>query len=203
MWLKSFYKTSKENVIFDTDTSFADDSFELEKYYNRITIHIYDVDEDDFSGDFEEEDLNLVAIIEAILFNYDLIEEDGEDVIDVADSIEADVYSNIYELKNSKYFDEDDIYIGDICSLERFYIAPKYRRRGVGKYLMENLCDIIKYHSNIEVGYIVTFIKPMDYTDEKWVDVKNSKDMKKIMVDFYKKNGFKRIRKSNYFVYKN
>lgn len=185
----------------DTDYNFRDYNQELDKYYRFVNFKIYDIENED-TEELNESDLKLAAIIEIIIFDYDLIEEDGEDIVDVADSIEGDVYSNIEELVNSKYFDNNDIFVGNICSLERFYIVPEYRKKGIGKYLINNLCDLIKEHSNINISYIIAFLKPMDFIDNKWEDTPNPQKMKTIMLDFYKNNGFKRIKKSNYYVFK-
>ncbi len=148
MYLKSFCKNSKMKLQINTDYDFKDCNNELDKYYRFIDLKIYDVDNED-TDDLDEKDLKLVAVLETIIFHYNLIVEDGEDIVDVADSIAGDVYSNIEELVNSKYFNRDDIFVGNICLLERFYIMPEYRNKSIGKYLMNNLCDLIKEHNNI------------------------------------------------------
>lgn len=43
----------------------------------------------------------------------------------------------------------------------------------------------------------------MDFVDNKWEDTPKPRKMKTLMVDFCKKNGFERIKKSNYYVFKN
>ncbi|MBS6554054.1 MAG: GNAT family N-acetyltransferase [Clostridium sp.] len=202
MYLKSFCKNSKMGLYINTNDDFTEYNKGLDKYYSFVDLKIYDIENED-TEEPDEQELKLVARIETIIFDYDLIEEDDEDIVDVADSITGDVYSNIEELINSKYFDNNYIFVGNICSLERFYIMPEYRNKGIGKYLINNLCELIKEHSNINISYIVAFLKPMDFIDNKWVDTPNPQKMKNMMVEFYKNNGFKRIKKSNYFVFKN
>lgn len=156
----------------------------MDEYYNRIKINVYDFCEDE-SNKLQEEKLELIALIEATLFDYHAIEINGEDVVDVADSLDGDNYSCIYELVNSKYFDKYDCF-GSICSLEKFYTVPEYRQKGIGKYLMNNLCDVIKYFTNEHIDYIVAFLKPMELTNKGWNHSKSPKAMEKIMVDFLK-----------------
>lgn len=200
MYLHSIYDTNKNNLSFNIEIDIKNGSFEFDKYINCANLNIYE--SDDFFDETNPKSSNLIAKIEVILFDYDLIERDGEDIIDIADSIEGDVYSSIFELVNSKYFDKDELYIGAICYLERFYIMPKYRNKGIGKYLINNLCDLIKYHSNINIEYIVAYLKPLDYIDNKWMDNPDASSMKKKMVKFYKNNFFKQIGRKNYYVFK-
>lgn len=200
MYLHSIYDTNKNNLNFNIEIDIKNDTFEFDKYINCANLNIYESDEnfDEINPDYSK----LIARIEVILFDYDLIESDGEDIIDIADSIKSDVYSSIFELINSKHFDEEELYIGAVCYLERFYIMPKYRNKGIGKYLINNLCDLIKYHSNIDIEYIVACLKPLNYINNKWVDNPDADSMKKKMVKFYKKNFFKQIGRKNYYVFK-
>lgn len=197
MFLKFVCENSQNELNVAIDNDFGSD-IEDYKYSYYISIKVFDIDAEDIDEE-KTEGLNLVAIIEARLFNIDEIENDGEDLIDIADRIDQETYENIYELFNSKIYDEDRIYQAHACYLERFYVMPDYRKKGIGKYLLENLSKILKYQTNADIRYTILQVVPLNYTNDKWQRIKKCSEMKNFMKSMYEKAGFKQIKKSNYF----
>lgn len=200
MFLKFEFKNCNDEIRICVNKDFESDISEYDKYSSKIEIKIYDIENenDDYKNN---EDLNVVAIIEAQLLNIDKIEEDDEELVDIADMLDGEVYGNIYELRNSKFYDEEAIYQGYACCLEKLYVMPEYRKKGVGKYLINNLTKIIEYFTNTDITYTVLCLNPLCLNDEKWEQLKQEKtQMKNIMKKTYKAAGFKQIRNTNHFV---
>lgn len=201
MFLKFVYGNSNKESLIDMNKNFEEDLSEYDRYSSYISIKIYDTDNDSYDEDDKLDKLEIVAIIQAQLFNMAKIEEDGEDIVDIADMYDQEVYDNIYQLYNSKFYDANELFPSYICNLERLYIMPKYRQKDIGGYLLKNLPEIIKYYTNSYIDYIVLRLRPLNYENGKWEQIKNdSSKMLSIMKYSYKKAGYKPIRNTNWFV---
>ncbi|MEM3489843.1 MAG: GNAT family N-acetyltransferase, partial [Nitrososphaerota archaeon] len=75
--------------------------------------------------------------------------------------------------------------------IERFYIKPEYRRKGIGSFAIEFLPYILEYTLNVSIGALT--IIPNAGKDDYF---ENQKETKKL-VEFANKHGFKKIRNSN------
>ena len=73
------------------------------------------------------------------------------------------MYSNVFKGPDCIFEREGEPYI--LC-LQRFFIDPEYRGNGIGKYIAENITNIVFEVCNINTLYIVGYIKPDDGTEE-------------------------------------
>ncbi|MDD3012396.1 MAG: GNAT family N-acetyltransferase [Candidatus Gastranaerophilales bacterium] len=186
MNLKFDFYTDK-NTLEDVDVSrsFEENIGESRKYAFKFFL---DISDENYK----------VAKISGYILDDEQISEDEEDIIDIADMIDQDLYNAIDKLVNSDYFTYDE---GYIAYLERFYIFPEYRNKGIGNFMLNNLDKILHYFLNIPIKCFITYLKPQIPTEKDWIDLKDTnKTMKKLMAQVFKTAGYKQIKKSDYYV---
>lgn len=183
MYLTYRVKTSRDKSKVEFKNYFSSSISELDKYFFNFTISVL-------------YNTKKVAIIEGTIFDNNLIENDGEIIDDIADSIDGDVAGAIAMLYN-----ESDCFVfGEVCYLDRFYVFPNFRQNGIGSYLLNNMQSVLKFLLNANINSFTTFINPHNYVDKKWICIEDNDDgMKEIMVRFYKKYGFNQICDSGYY----
>lgn len=172
---------------------YAEVGFE-EIYSSKISISITD-----------EDTKELVAEVSLITFCEDTILNDHEDILDIADAISIDCFASINYLIQSKAYSQE---IRDeelawrsthIAYISKVYIYPKYRKRGIGKYILQNLYDILLYSLNIYVRCFTIFIKPQRPTENGWENIIDE-NMSNLMVNVVKKVGYKQTFNSNHYI---
>lgn len=94
--------------------------------------------------------------------------------------------------------------------LQNFYVYPDYRQNGIGKFLLENLNDIMVRFFDMDLLCLSTYLNPF-YNDDinagyaKHPECELTGSEKKIlegMRKFVKKLGFKKVRnKKDYYLY--
>lgn len=97
--------------------------------------------------------------------------DEDPDIVAIADAIDSDVANSIYHLVDNGLFEqhfENDWYNHGTFTavyIETFYVYPDFRGRGYGRYLHENLTDIVEtaIHSNV-LGF-VTVLAPKKEID--------------------------------------
>lgn len=169
-------KTSRNNAEITLKEDFKSSMLEFEQYFFHFSISVLS-------------DNKKVAVIKGIIFDNYLIEDDEESIANIADSIDGDVGGAMAML----YYDENYDESGEVCYIDRFYISPRFRQRGIGSYLLDNLQDILKYLLNANIAYFVTFINPRNSKGE------DDNKMKKIMMNIFSKSDFEEIDNSGYY----
>lgn len=122
----------------------------------------------------------------------------GGDLMDLAEEITDESY----EIRKDICDDTDLIaYIGDI------YIKRKYRGYGIGSFVLQELHEILLYHSREFITKI--FLQPQPRVVNRNRKIQNISDknkaksrIEKELMNFYLKNGFKKIEGTKYLVKK-
>ncbi|MDI6706311.1 MAG: GNAT family N-acetyltransferase [Bacillota bacterium] len=90
----------------------------------------------------------------------------------------------------------------NIFHIERFYIEEEFRNKGIGEKILDLLDDILNYTLNCEVGCYILLPNPITKNDKNELkiikDENLNKKLKKKLVKFYRKCGYKKISKSDY-----
>lgn len=146
-----------------------------------------------------------VAEVHGFVLDEDKILNEHQNMIDIADIYTGDACNAISALVKSPIYKQeldDDLVILPpyTCYIETLYVYPKYRENGVGKYLFNNLYNILLYSLNINTRCFVICPTPQEPIDHSW---KNSLDsdgsMMKLMINVLKKCGYKRIGKTEFY----
>ena len=122
----------------------------------------------------------------------------GGDLMDLAEEITDESY----EIRKDICDDTDLIaYVGDI------YIKRKYRGYGIGSFVLQELHEILLYYSREFITKI--FLQPQPRVVNRNRKIQNISDknkaksrIEKESMDFYLKNGFKKIEGTKYLVKK-
>lgn len=84
--------------------------------------------------------------------------------------------------------------------MERYYIIPQYRNKGIGSYLLNNLDKILNYFLNVNIKCFIIYPNPQVPINKEWKDIEDKKsEMKKLMEKIIKNAGYKQINKSGYY----
>lgn len=163
-----------------------------------------------------------VAQMSGILFDENELTKDDEDIVYWADSESQELYEAMNALCETipdKYrpdryesiledgFDEDKMFerraTGYISTL---YVDPDYRQRGIGKYLLDNLYDIIFHHFGYAAHFIVIGTEPYEMVE---IDGEESlrydgagKEMGEVVLKTMESCGYEPL-KNGYHYYKN
>lgn len=182
---------NKTNNI-DTSKPFEESLDEYQKYAFTFSLNVY-------------KGKNKVAIVSGYVMDEDKIINDNQDLLGIADMYEGTFAEAIEILSNNTIYEEEieDNFINVswfICYIERFYVFPKYRKQGIGKYLLTNLSEILGHFLNAPIRCFVTFINPQTLTAKGW-EFTEPKDeiIKKVMIKLFKEVGYKEIDNSDYF----
>jgi hypothetical protein len=181
----------------DTDESFSDglNKLEEEKYSFEARIEVY-------------KETNLIGEIYGIVFDEEAIENEGEDLEDVADMIDGDVEGAMgYLVRSDIYKKEID---GELalaplfdCYIQNYFLYSKdeNENRIVSEYLFKNLNDIFLHCYGTHIRCFVTYPAPQHIDDCGHVVDTPDKDgtIKETMIEFHKKMGYTPLGKSGYF----
>ncbi|OPZ93469.1 MAG: hypothetical protein BWY74_01111 [Firmicutes bacterium ADurb.Bin419] len=156
-------------------------------------IHIYHIDFEHISYD-EKDNENKISIGDAIctyINAYDCLTNKENDLFFLADSYELDLATAV-----SPVIDEDgclkDEYSGsDVLYIERFYIKPEYRGKGIGHLLFPLMINVISKNA----GVITIIPAPSEENGDKKIDVNDEryKPTLKRMTSFIEQFNFKKI----------
>jgi len=198
--------SSRHYSIIDTSNVFLDEiSYEPGGIYHfRGGISVYESKDEEDQIDEKGEQIAEVMVQ---FFDEETIYNDNVNMVFVADEVDADVVNAIATLtmpKHRSFFEVTDfdkrllpLYT---CYLERFYIYPQFRNKGYAKYLFKNFEEILTYLFNTYIHGFVVCPKPQEPTEKGFnnildVDGKILERMIKIL----KKNGYKRLGKSEFY----
>jgi len=184
---------SKGFWTFDTEeTVLEKEEYEFEgKYYKYLNLRIC-------CGKNGNTEIGNVLIY---CFHMDAIELDGENLVDIADSINQEVYDAINVVSA---IDLLPGYVWErpvLCYLETLYINPEFRGKGIGSWILKNLHELITFYYDTEAYGFVTYPRPSDGHDDSELleEIIKLDPMYQHMVDLLERNEFKRIDETNYF----
>ena len=86
-----------------------------------------------------------------------------------------------------------------LCYLDKFYVKPNYRRKGIGTYLLENLPDIIDLYFNCRVQAVTVYPAPMPLSGEVMSDSQKKRMFTK-MKRCFEQAGYREMNESNFYV---
>lgn len=167
--------------------------YEEEKYTFRVCIKLY-------------VNSRLAVSLYGIVFDEETIENDGEDLDDVADMIDGDVQAAIAYLIGSPIFDKelDENLAFDPpydCYIQNYFISPKFQGSGIEEYLFKNLYDIFFYCFNTHIRCFVTYPKPQgEDRNGDWFDIPDEDGkIRTKMIQFHEKMGYKPIKNTGFY----
>ena len=142
-----------------------------------------------------DEDDNTVAVVEVIVID-SLIYNESEYMFELGDDLEAEFRDALEDFIGSAPFKklQSDGY-SNIAYISRLFVMPKYRHQGLAMYLLKNLESILEETIGFNIGCFLTFICPLDYDGKTWTPNGNE-EMREIMKNLFKSNGFKNIKGS-------
>jgi GNAT superfamily N-acetyltransferase len=195
MILKAF--SSRYDIsISNLNNEFINSVDEMEKYSFIGGFVLYDDDTDE-----------ILATVSGMFFDEDKILNENEDIVDIADMIDADVYGAMSVLSKNKIHNQE---VNDekmflslfSCYIQRIYVYPKYRKTGIAHYIFSNLEQIFLHCFNTPIHSFVIFPKPQQPNGKNaW---ENSPDndgtMLKRMKKLLKINNFTQIGKTGYYI---
>jgi len=171
----SVFSGKEDFVIDDTNSPLVEQIDEDSRYYFDFTVGVYHKKKE-------------VGVIHGLVYDESAMLDDGYNPVDVADWYSQEAHDAIFCLVNNPLYKikhPDHIFHNTFLAyISKFYVDPEYRGRGIGKFLIHNLYDILLYTLNIHVRCFT--IIPRD-------DV--SSDMKKIMIKTIEDAGYKQINK--------
>ncbi len=194
MELKLKMYDSRNEFSFDTETPFINNAMEGIKdyyYFNNLFM-------------FYEENDNVVAIIDVTLFDAERIYGNGLDIYTVAD-VES---SELYEAADALWLgcrSLGNYFPAMNCYISTFWVAPEFRKRGIGKYLLRNLEEILEYYTNVQIQAIGIYPRPMAVVVEnnkyKKEKLENEDcEMQQLMIKLLKSFDYRQIKDSNHYV---
>lgn len=183
---------NKDNFSFSTNTSPLEnaDLWMEGYYYHRLDLGIYD-----------EDDKIKMADLTIYCFDLEKIEDGEVDLEYVADSINADVDSSMAILSAAKLIPDDVWEKPMLCYIDKLYIKPEFRNKGIGSWLIKNVAELIKFYYDKEPYGFVIYPRPLDGRNPNDITEKldTTSEMYQLMVNLIVKNGFAEIHETNYF----
>jgi|GEM_PF-2254133 len=194
----------------------------LKAFSSRHYVSIYDVNETflktideqeiyNFVGGFDlrdEETTEAVATVRGIFFDEDKILNNDENIVALADMLNADVEGAMSVLSQSKIYnqelnDEKAMLPLFSCYIQRIYVYPKFRGLGIARYIFENLEQIFAHCFNTPIHSFVIYPKPQQPDDKgSWDNIPDDSGvMLTRMIGILKKAGYKQIGKSGYYAF--
>jgi len=154
----------------------------------------------------DEDTDEVLATVKGRFFDEDKILNESEDIVDIADMIDSDTYDAIFALTKSKIYqqelNDDNVFLSLFtCYIERIYVYPKHRDKGIGSYILKNLDLIFLYCFNTPIHSFVIVPKPQQPGGKSGWENAPDEDgrMLKMMINRLKKEGYRKIGKTNFY----
>ncbi len=183
---------SKSAWLFDTECTVqerAECEFEG-PFYQRVDLEIYD-----------EKHVKLLAEVSVYCFDMNSVDWNVDALVDIADSIDQEVYDAIATTVEAGLLPEDMSDKPILCYLQTLHVKPEFRMQGIGSWLIKNLKDLLYFYYEKEIYGFVTYPRPSDnHTDDEEIEeIANTDEMYQLMVNLITGNGFLNIKDTNYF----
>lgn len=200
-----------DNLIFDVKAS----NDRLMYYGDCIkSFEIYDEDRDYITifidVRFEEEGHTYADLAYIKLFIFDEWMS-NERILEAGDEESCDSFNILNSFLNSEYRNEENPsrdcdFWGTSYSgiIDTFYVNPEYRENGIGKFILNNLNDILYFTKQYKIHFLVTFPRPfVTQKGNKVLDVDEYCDDEKMtqkMINVLLDAEFKRIGDTNCYI---
>ena len=173
----------------ELDISCSDESLLNQKYF----LTIYKTDEELIKQE-------RIGKIEMTYMDVLMAEETGWSIFDLFDLIDSEkqgVYKYLFDddEPNSNYVGMDR----DVLYIDKIFIEKKYRKMGFGSKLVEELPRLIKQILKLRPGCIVLLANPFEIEVDELKPTREKKKIEKL-IEFYTRNGFQRIKDTQYLV---
>ena len=191
--------SSSRNTLdwMDTDETFSDGlkMLEEERYSFEACIQAY-------------KETTLIGEIYGIVFDEETIENEGEDLVDVADMIDGDVEGAMEHLVSSEIFNreiEGELSLAPLfdCYIQNYFLYSKddSENRMIAEYLFKNLNDIFLYCFGTHIRCFVTYPAPQNIDDCGQVVDTPDEDgtVREKMIEFHKGMGYTPLGESGYY----
>jgi len=202
MILKAF-SSRHYTPIFDVNEPFVSEIDEQDEYMFSGGFDLYKENEDIENYDDAE---RIIATVRGIFFDEDKILDDDQDIVDLADMLDGDVYTAMYALSKSKLYNqdpnEDKIFLPLFsCYVQRVYVYPEFRQSGIAQYIFTNMEQIFLHCFNTNIHSFVIYPKPQQPDPQgNWINSSDDKGvMLNCMVKVIKSFGFSPLGSSGYF----
>ncbi len=142
-----------------------------------------------------------IGKVEMTYMDVYMAEETGYGVFDLFDLIDSEkqgVCEYLFDFDG----EQNDKYVGidrDVLYIDKIFIEEKYRNIGIGSLIVKELPKLIKQILKLKPGCLVLFANPFEIENDKFKPTRDKKKIKKL-IDFYTKNGFERIKETQYLV---
>ncbi len=141
------------------------------------------------------------AEIRGYAFDEDANEDNNFGIEIIADNLACDAGNAIRTMIRSDFY--GDILAGTLladvfsCYISKVYVWPEYRVRGIGKFMLANLKDILQYAFNINTRCITIVPKPQRPGTDAWENDPDPDGEKlKLMIAILEKVGYRQIDKT-------
>ena len=150
-----------------------------------------------------DENENRVAAVEGLFIDEDMIEYNMEkSMSEIANLINEDVSKAFYYLEKSEIFNSsksvNQIFPMHSCYIERFYVKPEYRGKGIGTQLLGELDKICFYMLNTHIHCFVTYPSPYK-PDGGWKDDEERIAARQRMIHFFEKDGYVNLNDTGFY----
>ena len=201
MILKAF-TTRDEFKIKNSNGSFKENlqemSIEGEEYTFTAGFTLHD-----------RKNRKIIADVSGIFFDEDKIKYEYGSIVEIADMIDSDVYESVKALYKSKIYnqeiDEEKYFLPLFsCYIQRIYVYPEYRNKGIARFIFKNLDQLFLYLFNTNIHCLFIIPKPQEpIKREKYKEWKNTPDedgmILKRMIKLLKMEGYKQIGRTNIY----
>lgn len=170
------------------DISCSDEDLLNKRYF----LTIYDTDED-----FNKTE--QIGRIEMTYMDVWMAEETGYgvfDLFDLKDSEKEGVCKYLFDVDGN----QNDEYVGidkDVIYIDEIFIEKKYRNMGIGSMVVVELPRLIKQILKLHPGCMVLLANPFEIEGSEFNPTRDKDEIEKL-IQFYEKNGFKRIEDTQY-----
>lgn len=177
------------NVSFNMDCNVAGWYGDMEPLNH---INIYRAEIELFIDEEFQEKIVVGEVICYYLDAYDY-KDFALDLRDIADSKSGDFYSSVVAVTDNKGQILEDYFYQGILYIDRYYIDPAYRGKGIGQLVLPLIMNV----AGKGAGVITVIPCPMEADGRRKIkkDDPRYKEMKKRLDSFYKRFGFKKINK--------
>lgn len=171
------------------DISYSDEDLLNKRYF----LTIYETDEE-----FNKRE--QIGRIEMTYMDVWMAGETGYgvfDLFDLKDSEKEGVCKYLFDFDGN----QNDEYVGidkDVIYIDEIFIEKKYRNMGIGSRVVIELPRLIKQILKLRPGCIVLLANPFEIKGSEFNPTRDRDEIEKL-IQFYEKNGFKRIENTQVF----
>ena len=173
-------------------------NIEEERYINKYNIDVYEIQIDEN----DKESASLIGKVNVKLFLWELCIEDNYWVDDLFSQLDHNELGGLlFDYDTNSFKKEwqeeiDESFNSNILYLDRIEILPEYRGKGYGKLITKDI--LLRLNSSYGIAILKAFPLQLEVSHPN-SSKQDSNIAKKQLYNFYKKMGFKRYKRSEYF----